>query len=204
VAYRLFRPRLIILFAVALLAAVFLVRSWWLPAVGYALIHDDVPCKADIAVVLAGDSRGHRIIRAAELVRDGYVPIVLVSGPEGSCGFHESDLAIRYIENRGFPAEWFVALPHKALSTREEAAVILPELRRRNVKRFLLVTSNYHSARARRIFLSTERAQGGGPEIRVVAAPDHFFGPDSWWRQRESQKIVFFEWSKTVATVFGL
>jgi uncharacterized SAM-binding protein YcdF (DUF218 family) len=204
VAHRLFRPRFFLLFLVVLLVVSFLARSWWLPAVGYALIHDDGPGKADIAVVLAGDSRGHRIIRAAELVRDGYVPIVLVSGPQGSYGFHESDLAIRYIENRGFPAEWFVALPHEALSTREEAAIILPELRRRNVKRFLLVTSNYHSARARRIFLAAERANGGGPEIRVVAAPDHFFAPDSWWHTRESQKIVFFEWSKTVATAFGM
>jgi len=67
-----------------------------------------------------------------------------------------------------------------------------------------LVTSDYHSARARRIFLAAERASGGGPQMRTVAAPDEFFRPDSWWRNRQSQKMVFMEWSKTVATAFGL
>jgi uncharacterized SAM-binding protein YcdF (DUF218 family) len=202
VAYRPSRSRFL-LFAAALLLLLFLAR-WLLPAVGYALIHNDGPSKADIAVVLAGDPRGLRIIKAAELVRDGYVPGVLVSGPGGAYDLHESDLAIPFAVRRGFPAEWFTALPHEALSTREEAAVILPELRRRKIKRFLLVTSDFHSARARRIFLAVERATGGGPEMRVVAAPDQYFRPNSWWRTRESQKTTFIEWSKTVATVFGL
>ena len=78
------------------------------------------------------------------------------------------------------------------------------ELRRRHVRSFLLVTSDYHTARARRIFLAAERAMGGGPAMRTVAAPDQFFRPDSWWRNREAQKTAFFEWSKTVATALGL
>jgi uncharacterized SAM-binding protein YcdF (DUF218 family) len=181
-----------------------LTRTWWLAGLGYALIHDEGPAKADIAVVLAGDSYGHRIIKAGELVRDGYVPAALVSGPAGAYGLHESDLAIPFAVRHGFPAEWFIAFPNQSLSTREEAAAILQELRRRNVRSFLLVTSDYHSARARRLFLSTERELGGGAPMRTVAAPDEFFRPNSWWRSRQGQKVAFMEWSKTVATVFGL
>ena len=48
-----------------LAAAAILSRSLWLPALGYALVHDDGPAKADIAVVLAGDYEGHRIEKAA-------------------------------------------------------------------------------------------------------------------------------------------
>jgi hypothetical protein len=127
----------------------------------------------------------------------------LVSGPAGAYGLHECDLAIPFAVRQGFPAEWFVAFPNQAHSTREEAAGILKELQRRNVKSFLLVTSDYHSARARRIFLAAERASGIGPQIRTVASPDEFFAPDSWWRNREGQKVAFLEWSKTIATVFG-
>ncbi len=185
-------------------AAVLLGRSLWLPVLGYALVHDDGPAKADIAVVLAGDYLGHRIGKAAELVREGYVPAALISGPSGFYGWHESDYAIAYAVRQGFPASWFIALPHSALSTREEAFVVLGELRRRHVRSFLLVTSDYHSARARRTFLAAERAMGGGPIMRTVAAPDEFFRPDSWWRNREGQKTVFFEWSKTVATALGM
>jgi uncharacterized SAM-binding protein YcdF (DUF218 family) len=202
VALRFSRHRFL-LFGAGFLVLIFLTRSLWLPAFGYALVHDEAPAKADIAVVLAGDFYGHRIVKAGELVRNGFVPLVLVSGPAGAYGLHECDLAIPFAVLQGFPAEWFVAFPNQAHSTREEAAGILKELQRRNVKSFLLVTSDYHSARARRIFLAAERASGIGPQIRTVASPDEFFAPDSWWRNREGQKVAFLEWSKTIATVFG-
>jgi uncharacterized SAM-binding protein YcdF (DUF218 family) len=187
-----------------LAAAAILGRSLWLPWLGYALVHDDGPAKADIAVVLAGDYLGHRIDKAAQLIRQGYVPAALISGPPGFYGLHESEYAIAYALRQGFPAQWFIALPHSALNTRDEAVVVLGELRRRNVRSFLLVTSDYHTARARRVFLAAERAMGGGPTMRTVAVPGEFFRPDSWWRNREGQKTAFFEWSKTVATALGI
>ena len=187
-----------------LAAAAILSRSLWLPVLGYALVHDDGPAKADIAVVLAGDQVGHRIEKAAELIREGYVPAALISGSPGFYGLHECDFEIAYAIRQGFPAQWFIALPHSALSTRDEAPVVLGELRRRNVRSFLLITSDYHTARARRIFLAAERAMAGGPTMRTVAVPDQFFHPDSWWRNREGQKTVFFEWSKTVASALGI
>lgn len=197
--------RLKVLAACLLLAAAaILSRSLWLPGLGYALIHDDGPAQADIAVVLAGDTYGHRIEKAAELIRQGYVPAALISGPAGFYGLHESDYAIAYAVRQGFPAPWFIPLPHSALSTRDEARVVLADLRRRHVRSFLLITSDYHTARARRIFLAAGRAMPGAPAMRTVAAPDQFFRPDSWWRTREAQKTIFFEWSKTVATALGL
>jgi uncharacterized SAM-binding protein YcdF (DUF218 family) len=197
--------RLKVLAACLVLAAVaILSRSLWLPVLGYALIHDDGPAKADIAVVLAGDSWGHRIEKAAELIRQGYVPAALISGPSGFYGLHESDYAIAYAVRQGFPAQWFIALPHSALSTREEAPIVLAELRRRHVRSFLLVTSDYHTARARRIYLAAARALAPAPAMRAVAAPDEHFRPDSWWRSREGQKTVFFEWWKTMATALGM
>jgi uncharacterized SAM-binding protein YcdF (DUF218 family) len=187
-----------------LAAAAILARSLWLPLLGYALVHDDGPAHADIAVVLAGDYVGHRIEKAAELIRQGYVPAALISGSPGFYGLHECDFEIAYAVRLGFPAQWFIPLPHSALNTRDEALVVLAELRRRNVRSFLLVTSDFHTARARRIFLAAARAMGGGPAMRTVAAPDQFFRPDSWWRNREGQKTAFFEWSKTVATALGM
>jgi uncharacterized SAM-binding protein YcdF (DUF218 family) len=181
----------------------YLVRGFWLPVLGAGLIHDDGPAKADIAVVLGGDYWGHRILRAAELAKQGYVPAVLVSGPPGFYGINEADAAIQFAVSKGYPRQWFIPLYHHALSTREESCVLLAELRRRNLRSFLLVTSDYHTGRARRIFLSMERASGGGPEIRTVAAPDEFFRPAAWWQSREGQKMVLLEWMKTVATAAG-
>jgi len=203
VALRPFRVRFLLV-CLLFLAALFLTRGLWLPVFGYALIHDDGPAKADIAVVPAGDGYGHRILKAAELVKQGYVPAVLVSGPAGQYGQYESDLAIPFAVRHGYPAGWFIPFPNSTLSTREEATGILAELRRRHVHSFLLVTSSYHTARAGRIYRSLVGESGGGLTFRTVAAPDEFFVPDSWWRVRESRKIVFTEWSKTIGAAFGL
>jgi uncharacterized SAM-binding protein YcdF (DUF218 family) len=184
-------------------AAAFFARDIWLPVAGYALIHSDAPAKADIAVVLAGDPQGHRIEKAAELAKAGYVSQVLVSGPPGVYGHNESDLAVQFIEHEGYPAQSFIPFPDPSHSTKEESAYVLRELQRRNVHNFLLVTSDYHSGRARRIFLATEREMGYAPQFETVTAPDGFFHADSWWRNREAQKIVFMEWWKTLAAAFG-
>ena len=188
----------------AVVLALLLASSWWLPAVGLALVHDDGPAKADVAVVLAGDYSGRRLLRAAHLVRDGYVPLVLVSGPTVIYGLPERDLAVAFAVHHGYPEEWFTKVPGHALSTREEAFEVLGELRRRNAASYLLVTSDFHTGRAGRTFRAVARQLGYTPRMRTVTAPDDFFTVANWWRSREGRKTIFIEWSKTLATVVGL
>jgi uncharacterized SAM-binding protein YcdF (DUF218 family) len=175
-------------------------HAWWLAALGRRLVRDEGPANAEIAVVLAGDFYGNRILRAAELVKQGYVPAVLVSGPHMLYGFYECDLAIPFAVKRGYPESWFIRAPNEALSTRDEATAILADLRRRGVHRFLLVTSDFHTARAARIY----RAAAPDLDMRVVAAPDEYFRADSWWHNREGRKIFLVEWLKTVANALGM
>jgi uncharacterized SAM-binding protein YcdF (DUF218 family) len=179
-------------------------RNWWLRGIGYALVREDVPVKSDLAVVLAGDYWGNRIEKGGDLVREGYAPVALISGPTGAYGHHECDLAIDYAVHRGYPASLFVPFPDDARSTQEEAWDILPELRRRQVHRMLLVTSDYHTARAYRTFAKVAQQMGFSLDIRAIAAPDVEFHADSWWKSRQGQKITFMEWSKTVAAALGL
>ena len=193
-----------VLFVLLLGAVVYLARDVWLGALGSALVHDDGAGKAEIAVVLAGDSWGYRLTKGAELVRQGYVPRVLVSGPPGFYDVNEADAAIHFAIARGYPAEWFVPLYHTALSTATEAVAVLDALKQRNIHSALVVTSDYHSARARRIFLTVERRRGGGPDLRMVASRDRFFSAAAWWRNREGRKIAFMEWTKTLTSVFGI
>jgi uncharacterized SAM-binding protein YcdF (DUF218 family) len=193
-----------VLLLLFLVAVVYLARDVWLGALGRALVHDEGAGKAEIAVVLAGDSWGNRLTKGAELVRQGYAPLVLVSGPPAFYDVNEADAAIHFAIVRGYPAEWFIPLYHTAMSTREEATAVLDALQQRHIHSALLVTSDYHSARARRIFLAAERQRGGGPDLRMVASRDRFFSAAGWWHNREGQKIAFMEWAKTVATVFGI
>jgi uncharacterized SAM-binding protein YcdF (DUF218 family) len=174
----------------------------WMTALGKHLVREDGPAKADLAVVLAGDKYGNRILKAAELVRQGYVPTVLVSGPAWY-GTYESDIAIAFAVRHGYPAGWFVSVPHSAESTGDEAWQILRALESRRTNSFLLVTSDYHTARAGRIFRRALRKSGSRMQMRVVAAPDRWFQPESWWRTREGRKTFALEWSKTLSSAFG-
>lgn len=193
------------LWSIVLLVAVAIVSyPWWLPKLGEALVENDGPAKADIGVVLGGDYWGDRIEKAAQLIRQGYIPQALVSGPPGFYGYHECDLAIPFIVRQGYPAADFIAFSHDALSTEAEARVVLAELRRRNVRSYLLITSDYHSRRAARTFRYIARKMGYEPEMRAVTANDRLFHLDRWWQWREGRKTVFFEWTKTLAFAAGI
>jgi uncharacterized SAM-binding protein YcdF (DUF218 family) len=177
-----------------------LLHATILGALGGYLVRAGAPEKADIAVVLAGDFLGNRILKAASLVRDGYAPKVLVSGPPGVYGYFESDLAIPFAVKNGYPESYFVSFKHQAHSTMEEARAILPELRGMGVQKVLLVTSNYHTRRSGRIF----RAMAPDLTFYVVAASDPNFSPQRWWKNREGRKTFVIEWMKTVAEWVGL
>lgn len=180
--------------------ALYFFRAAWLPAIGWYLVRTDPPEKADAIVVLAGDFTGGRIRKAAELAQQGYAPKVLVSGPDGVYGGHESDLAVAYAVKIGFPEALFERVPHQARSTKEEAQFFIPLLRSKGIKHYILVTSNFHTRRAGKLF----RDEGKDLRVTVIAAPDPNFRPDAWWTNRESQKTTWYEWQKALTGPLGL
>ncbi len=199
-SYRFFQFLLVLILLVVVAG---LTRSWWLRGVSHALMREDAPVKSEIAVVLAGDPFGSRIKKAGDLVREGFVPAALVSGPPGAYDLHECDLAIAFAVRHGYPAAWFVPFPNEARSTQDEANAVIAELERRHIHQMLLVTSEYHTARAYRTFESAARKQRADIDIHTIGAADPEFHPDSWWQSRQGEKITFMEWTKTVADALG-
>ena len=171
-----------------------------LGALGAYLVKASPPQKADAALVLAGDGWGYRILAAAQLARDGFVPKVLVSGPDGAYGLHECDLAIPFAVKHGYPESYFVHMENSARSTVTEAQAVLPVIRQMGFQRIIVVTSNFHTRRAGAIYRKL------APDLRilVVAAPDENFTANGWWHKREGEKIFLVEWEKTVASWLGL
>lgn len=183
-----------------LVLALGLLHAQWFPALAWILIRAEAPRGADAIFVLGGDQYGERILHAAALARQGYASKVYVSGPSGIFDHYESDLSIEFARRRGYTDVTFVALENDCRSTRDEAERYLPEFRRLGFKRILVVTSNFHTGRAGRIF----RAVAQEPEIHMMAAAAREFRPDDWWLRRQDQKNLFLEWSKTFANWIGL
>lgn len=196
------KRRLAVFGAVILCAATLLLvfshRFLW--SLGAILDNSEPPQKADMIVVIGGDDRGNRILKAAELAREGYGPKVLVSGQGAMYGRHESDMAIDFAVEHNYPRDEFIPFRYPALSTVDEAAADIRQLRELGVHKYLLVTSPYHTARAARIF----RREGAGLEVHAVSAPDPYWRNGEWWKTREGRKLWFLEFLKTMADWFRI
>lgn len=194
----LFRKILLAALALLVLCAIFYVPIF--TAAGSFLVRASEPEKADAIFVFAGDGMGNRITKAAELVREGYAPVAIVSGPQAYYGVYESDLAISFAVREGYPESYFESFENYAHSTEEEVDAAAPMIREHGIHRLLLVTSDFHTRRA------MKQMQRALPdvELTMVAAPDGYFSPDGWWKSREGRKTFFYEWVKTVATWLGI
>ena len=202
-ARRLFRPGYLLCTA-GLLLVVFLAHTLWLSAAGVCPGPRRWARPRPISPwCSAGDSYGHRILKAGELVRAGYVPLVLVSGPPGNYGYYECDLAIPFAVRRGFPAEWFAGLTHECPFD-EDRRVGYPAGAAAAQRQELSAGDQRLPLRPRPPHLSCRRTRHGRRSALPRGdVPRRVFPAGSWWRTRQGQKIAFTEWSKTVATVFG-
>jgi uncharacterized SAM-binding protein YcdF (DUF218 family) len=172
-------------------------RQSVLSALGQFLSVSESPEKADLIYVLAGDFLGSRVLVGAELGARGYAKKVLLGGGPYQNSY-QSDLAIPFAMQHGYPPHLFVPVRLLARSTIEEAIELGPMFRTRGAKRIILVTSNYHARRASlvfRLFL---------PDLcfSTVSAPDKSFDPKCWWQNQQNRKILFTEYWKMLGTLF--
>lgn len=181
-----------VIFLAAAAAAVFS-----LDAVGRALIAEDPLRPAGAILVLGGETReGDRVAHAVQLYKRGLAPLLVVSGTPMGFRTHEAEVMQRHAEFLGVPAERILAVKHNAESTREEADIVVPVLRGRGLKEVILVTSNYHTARAKRIF--AKAAGPSGPTFLASPVQENNFEPEGWWMTRRHAKTFVYETIKTV------
>jgi uncharacterized SAM-binding protein YcdF (DUF218 family) len=182
---------LFFLFVLAVVCLLYLVHDPLLRMVGKFWVVDDAPQVSDAIVMLGDDNySGDRAARAAELFREGLAPRVIASGRYLRPYASIAELEEHDLTDDGVPAGAIVRLAHRAENTRDESREISQLIASRGWKRILLVTSNYHTRRARYICI---RAFPPGTLLRVVAARDSDYDPHDWWRTRTGLKIFGHE-----------
>ncbi len=190
---------ILLIFLLVIGLVLYLVRGTILRGVASAWIVDDHLEKAQAIVVLGGDDRaGTRLKHAVGLYKDGRAPRLVLSGPPLRDYFHESELMAREARELGVPAEHLMLAPTAADSTLEEALALRPVLAEHNFRNIIVVTSNFHTRRAKLIFVDVYRPRG--TIVRVSASPDVRFDPKTWWQSREGRKYLFLDvlkWSYT-------
>ncbi|GAB4366731.1 MAG: hypothetical protein OHK0021_10150 [Bryobacter sp.] len=188
------------LLAALLFLGFLLSRPELLRALGNYLVLSEPPRKADLAFVLGGDFEGHRILKACEVAQAGYAPRIWVSGPGTVFDEREANLAIRFATEKGCPSTLLQPFLTNANSTLDEANIFRERVRQAGYRSCLLVTSNFHTRRAARLF----RQQVPEVEFTVIASPDPAFDADHWWETRPQRKVFTYEWIKTVTSWVGI
>ena len=190
---RLRRVRVILLMAlVAGSTVAYLLRGPLLSRLGRALVVADPLEKADAAVVWAGRpmSQDQQLHTAARLYREGWVRKLVLSGPRGPYGNYETDFSLPLAVSLGVPKADILAVPNTTRFIDHEAELLVAVLAGRGFRTVYVVTANYQSRRARRLF---GRAAGGRLRVLVYPATNDWFNPDTWWQSREGRKVFLME-----------
>jgi uncharacterized SAM-binding protein YcdF (DUF218 family) len=176
---------------VAFLLTLYVLRHPLLRLMGGALVTHESPRASDAIAVLGDDNyKGDRATRAADLMKAGWAPRVVASGRYLRPYASIADLEERDLRDHGVPASAIVHFAHRATDTGEECAALSTLFAQHGWKQVMIVTSNYHTRRAKYI---CSRLLAARTELRVIAAPDSEYDPDSWWETRQGVKIFFRE-----------
>ena len=189
-------------FVAALCAIVYFARHPVMRFAAESWVVDEPLEHADALVVLSDDNfYADRASHAAQLFREGVAPTVVASGRRLRPNAGISELMEHDLVERGVPKEKILRLSHDADSTREEAASLAKLAEERHWKGIVVVTSNYHTRRARYIF---KRVFPAGITVRVASARDGSFDPERWWEKRESIKLFGRELAGMVVAMWEL
>jgi uncharacterized SAM-binding protein YcdF (DUF218 family) len=177
----------VLLFLVAFFFVLYLARHPLMRFAAEAWVVDQPAAHADAILVLGDDNfYADRATHAAELFRDGAAPLVVASGRRLRPNAGIAQLMEHDLTERGVPKEKIVSCVHDADNTREEAIALAHLAVVQHWKSVIIVTSNYHTRRARYIF---SRVFPTGIVISVASARDGDFDPEKWWEHRKSIKL---------------
>ena len=193
--------------AVAVLGfVVYQLRAPLLTQLGGLLYHEDPLAAADAIAVLGGGGLD-REVEAADLFAAGYAPIVLLTRtPEvpviaelqarGLDVSTELEQRLDYLEVLGVPREATTVLQRVVESTQAEAELIAEWAESREMGRIIVVTTGYHTSRARFVF---DRVLRGHPtETLVRPSGTSGFDPATWWHARSDRRNGLFELEKYI------
>ena len=195
--------------AAALMAAtvggvvVYALRVPLLVGVG-TLVYDTDPLEpADAIVVLAGGL--DRLIEAADLFRTGYAPVIVLTRQPVSPVVEELqsrgvdvngglETRLGYLDALGVPSSATTVLQGIVESTHEEAEAVAVWAKHRDVAKIMIVTTGFHTARARLAFSKSFRGQSAALLFR--ASRTSAFDPGAWWHDRHGVRTVLVELQK--------
>lgn len=187
----------------ALLVGLYLGHPWLLAGAARFLDVSEPPQPTDYVLVLGGGSDTRPFVAAA-LVNRGLARQVLVPRVKPYAEVEQGDrpseetITCGVLRARGVPEDAIILLDGACASTRDEAAALARFLDGQPGMTVAVVTTDYHTRRARAIFRKVlgERAAG----LHFVAAPSDGYDAGNWWRFEDGFVAYSNEYVKLALT----
>lgn len=193
---------IVVLFILLICWLLYLVRAPILRSIGEGWVIEDPLERSDALIILSDDNfYADRATRAADLYRHGLAPEVVASGRRLRPFAGIAELMVHDLLERGVPKDKIEAFPQDADNTREEAQALAQLVARKKWRSVIVVTSNYHTRRARYIF---HRVFPATIRVRIASAPDGDFDPEQWWQHRKSIKRLTTEMAGFAVAIWEL
>lgn len=175
---------------------------------GYILVRSDpIPEHSDVALMLVGGDSAveARLNEAVRLQREGKVDHVMLSvGRAYFLGEWLPDLLRRHVIDIYGPdishKVFLCEVSNEVDSTAEEAVQLRKCLVDQGWRSVVVVTSNYHTRRARIIWRKTLAKAQPPIDLTVAGVSDGDFEARGWWRKRRYAKTWFLEITKLIWT----
>jgi uncharacterized SAM-binding protein YcdF (DUF218 family) len=159
-----------------------------------------------VAVLSGGEVYRERAEHAARLFREGRAPrVVLTNDAEPAGWSHERGRTMLFVERAqealtraGVPAAAIEVVPGGVTSTHDEAAALAEYARGRGWQTLLVVTSGYHSRRARWTLRRAARERGLTVGLEPASSGAGSPSPWGWWASARGWRMVAGEYAKLV------
>lgn len=165
------------------------------------LVLDEAPVESDAIVLLSGELS--RPLYGADLYREGYAPLIYISRPRSydqlpnleKLGIHlkrDEELYKEILLKKRVPEKAIRFYGRGVVSTVEEVESLREVLGRTRV-RLIVVTSPYHTRRAKAIFKDVMP----NAQICMLATPYEAFD-QKWWTDQKSAVNMVLETAKNI------
>jgi len=192
-------------FILLIIAFLVVIHGKILTGIGSILVVEDIPQKAEAAVVLnTGVDIYPRLIEAADLYRKVKVDRIVING-------NRKTDTLRQLESSGYepPSKWHAeiisVLNHQkvpkdhilaisaedAYDTVSEAKIVGATLINNGMSSIIITTSKFHSRRARHIW---SKMYEGKLKVFVAPAQSDPFNPEAWWKSGRQVRWVLSEY----------
>ncbi len=198
-----------IFLVVIFLAFLIVIHEKILSGIGSFLVVQDIPAKAEAAVILnTGVDIYPRFMEAADLYKQARAEKVVING-------NRKTETLRGLENSGYepPCKWYAeqisVLTHlgvtkdhilaisaeDAYETISEAKTVGETLINNGMSNVIISTSKFHSRRARHIW---SKMYKGRLTIYIAPAQNDPFNPKAWWKSGRQIRWVLSEYGAWV------